>query len=343
VIFPRDQSEEGVQRGVADGLGLPQTCLAVEQFSQPPGLFRRAIEHSAWTPWPAEFIYGPLFQALAARANADGCEALMTGDGGDELLTVTPAYAADMLRQGDIAGMIRMVRIFLRFWQGSGAVAVKSVFWTNSVRAIARDAIWKKAPGLARQRHRQLLSKALPAWVAPDPAVRRELVERYGNLWGRPLCKGSFYLTQLNYGREHPLPNRSFVEQFYRNAKVGIAVLPPYWDRPLAEFLLRIHPKVLNSSGRWKSLVRGAMAERFPSLGFEKQKKVVSEDRLMFRREARPLWDWLGSRRALAELGVIDRSAYNGMLEQSFESDDILKMYRAWHGATTEYWLRRRV
>jgi len=343
VIFPRELSEERVQRGVAAGLGLPQTSLTVDEFSEPPGIFRRAIEHSAWTPWPAEFIYGPVFQALAKRARADGCEVLMTGDGGDELLTVTPAYAADMLKRGDLAGMVRMVRIFLRFWQGSARVAVQSVFWTNGLRAIMRDAIWKRAPRLAHIRHRQLLRKALPDWVAPDPAVRRELVERYDNLWGRPLSKGSFYLTQLNYGREHPLPNRTFEEQFYRNAQVGMSVLPPYWDRPLAEFLLRIHPQMLNSSGKWKGLVRGAMAERFPDLGFEKQKKDVSEDRLMFRREARALWEWMGSRRALAELGVIDPVLYNDMLKHSFESDDILNMYRIWHGATSEYWTRLRV
>lgn len=343
ILFPREYSEERLQSGVAKGLGMPQTYLTVDEFSEPPGLFRRAIEHSVCSPWPAEFIYGPLFQALAERARADGCEALMSGDGGDELLTVTPAYAADMLKQGDIAGMIRMVRIFLRYWKGSAAVAVSSVFWTNSIRAIARDAIWKKAPKLAHLRHRQLLRKALPDWVAPDPAVRRELIERYDNLWGRPLSKGSFYLTQLNYGREHPLPNRTFEEQFYRNAKVGMSVLPPYWDRPLAEFLLRIHPAILNSSGQWKSLVRGAMAERFPDLGFEKQKKVVSVDRLLFRREGRPLWEWLGPRRALGELGVIDPLAYNRMLDESFEADDILKVYRTWHGATTEYWLRHRV
>jgi asparagine synthetase B (glutamine-hydrolysing) len=343
IIFPREQSEEAVQRGVARTLGLPQTFLTVDEYSEPPGLFRRAIEYSAWTPWPAEFVYGPIFQALAGRAREDGCQALMTGDGGDELLTVSPTYSADMLRDGDLAGMIQLVRVLIRYWKGSAGAAVSSVFWTNGIRAIARDAIWKKMPKLARRRHRRLLPKALPDWLAPDPAIRRELVDRYDNRWGRTLNKGSFYLTQLNYGREHPLPDRSFQEQFYRNASAGMFVAAPYWDRPLAEFLLRTHPKMLNASGRWKSLIRGAMAVRFPSLGFEKQKKVVSEDKLLMRRESRPLWEWLGPRRALAEMGVVDCEGYNRMLERSFEADDILKMYRAWHGATAEYWARRRV
>ncbi len=31
-------------------------------------------------------------------------------------------------------------------------------------------------------------------------------------------------------------------EQFYRNAVAGVPTLHPYWNRPLAEFLLRTPP-----------------------------------------------------------------------------------------------------
>lgn len=344
VNFPGAACEEPVQKAVAERLGLPQTWVeAGDYLERRPGLLRRALDLAPCYPSPPSFTSAAAFLDLMRHAADQGCAVMLTGDGGDEVLGVTPAYAADLIRSGRWLELARSVRLLARYWDGSALVSMRNMLWTHGTRALLRDWVWKQAPGLALLRRRQLMPLAIPDWVAPDPAIRAELVARYEQRWERDIAQGSFYLSYLDRGSVHPIPHMSFEEQFYRNcALAGVPTLHPYWNRPLADLLLRTPPQLLNRGGRWKGLVRPVVESRFPNLGFDRQKKRITYDfpKEVFRREGPLLLQELGGAGAMAELGLVDPHRYHAVLEQSLGSQEILHLYRVWHGAGAETWVR---
>jgi len=342
-IFPEPSSEIEIQRGVAEALGLPQSFTKVEDFQQGDGVLRRAAELSRTAPWPATFIFGPVFAELANTAKAHCSSAILSGDGGDELLGVAPVYAADLVMKGDLAGLYRLTRVLQRFWKGSSFVAIQSIVWRNGVRAIGRNWIWRNYPNLAARRRRQLLAKAYPSWVVPDPELRREVLERFEERWVKEVSKSNFYKAAVARSLSHPLALRILEEHFYRHLPNGVTLLRPFWGRPVADLLLRVHPEVLNGGGRWKALMRDVVSARLPDMGFAKQKKNLSDGKDLMRREGPEIWNHLGGPRCLSDLGVIDERGFGEMVSRSLASDDIMKLHRIWHAATTETWLRARL
>ena len=83
-----------------------------------------------------------------------------------------------------------------------------------------------------------------------------------------------FYLSTLPGGFLHPLRSLDVEETFQSRRRNGLRELQPYWDPDLIQFLCRVHPTTLDRGGRTKGLVRDEMARRFPSLGFERHRKV---------------------------------------------------------------------
>lgn len=343
VIFPEPYSEIEIQQAVAEKLGLAQSFTNFDDYRQGRSLLRRAAELSRTAPWPATFTGGPIFADLADIAKAHGCSAIFSGDGGDELLGVAPLYAADLIRDGDLAGLYRLIRVLQRFWKGSPLIAIQSVLWRNGVRSIGRDWVWRNYPNLAARRRRQLLTKAYPSWVVPDPELRREVLERFEERWVKEVSKTNFYKAAVARTIGHPLALRILEEHFYRYAPSGVTLLRPFWDRPVADLLLRVHPEVLNGGGRWKALMRDVLSDRLPEMGFAKQKKNLSDGKDLMRREGPEIWNHLRGPRCLSDLGVIDELGFGEMVSRSLESDDIMKLHRIWHAATTETWLRARL
>ena len=343
VNFPEPYSEIEIQRGVAEDLGLPQSFCNFDDYRQDTGLLRRAAELSRTAPWPATFTTGPVFADLADLAKGHGCSAILSGDGGDELLGVAPVYAADLIRNGDLVGLYRLIRVLQRFWKASPFVAIESAVWRNGARAIGRDWIWRNYPNLAAGRRRKLLKKAYSSWVVPDPELRRKVQERFEERWVKEVSKTNFYRAAVARTLSHPLALRILEEHFYRYAPSGVTLLRPFWDRPVADLLLRVHPEVLNGGGRWKALMRDVLSDRFPDMGFAKQKKNLLDGKDLMRRDGTDLWNHLGGPRCLIELGVVDEQRFDEMVSRSLESSDIMKLHRIWHSATTETWLRARL
>lgn len=344
VIFPDPGSEEGAQTEVARNLGFPQNLAYIQEYTKAPGLLRRALDLGAGYPAPVAFVFAPPFADLLKRAASAGCEVVMTGDGGDELLTVTPAHCADLIASGrwrDFAGMLQTL---WRYWEGSLARSLRSGVWTWGFRLILRDWAWRHVPGLAMFRRRQLIEKAYPSWVAPDPRLRRELLSRYEQRWDRLNVQGSFYLAYADDSLVAPGFNMVFEEQFYRYTPLGLATLHPWWNRPLADLLLRTPPEVLYNGNQSKSLIRSRVAAQFPHLGFQTQKKTPVTDfsEEVFRRELPGLWRQLGRPRMMAELDLVDPDAYQATMARRCESDKAAHLYEVWHGATIEDWLRLR-
>ena len=342
VIFPAEGSEEPMQRSVAQTLQLPQSFTRVEDYESGPGLLQGSLALSCAGPSPPTFVFAPPFQDLLKLAASKGCQVVLTGDGGDETLGVTPVYTADLIRSGDWLGVVRLFRTLGRYWPAPFGQGVRQILWTYGLRAVLRDWIWRQAPGLALRCRRQLVPRAIPDWVAPDPELRRELIERFEQHWDRQTNQHGFYVTFIDNWLRHPLPQMIFEEQFFRNAAAGIPTLHPYWHRPMVEFLLRTPPEILNSGDRWKSLARAGMVSRFPELGFDRQKKLIATDapRQLLQREGPGLWQTLGPAKSMAALGLVHLERYHAMLQRSAESDRAMDLYNLWHGAGTEAWVR---
>jgi Asparagine synthase len=139
-----------------------------------------------------------------------------------------------------------------------------------------------------------------------------------------------------------PRSNMIEEEQFYRNLPTGVFTMHPYWYPRLADFLLRIRPETLTAGSQSKSLIRNMLAERFPQLGFERQKKVISIDfpRTVFARELPGLWQEIGPARQMGEMGLVDPKRYQEKIAATLRSRRGRGLYDAWHGATVEAWSR---
>ncbi len=342
VVFPGEFSEQPVQQGVAERLGLPQSFRYMSDY-QREGLMSRLTDLSD-TPSPAPpfGLYTPPYTALLGEARERGYEFVLTGEGGDEWLTVSPLHGADLIRSGNLFGLIRLLRTGLRGWQVPTGAYLKEAVWVNGARAIARDWVWRKFPELSLRRRRQLLAEGLPSWLAPDPELRRQMLVRLEEKWARQTRQESFYLTSVRGAFSSTVLQILLEERFYRDASVGAFTIHPYWDRSVIEFLLRTPPEILNQGGRPKALVRQAMAERFPNLGFEKQKKVFALDfaDAVFRAEGARVWEQLGVPRALAGLGVVDAGLLQDKIHQTLHWPHRISRQLVWMGASTEGWVR---
>ena len=103
-------NEEVVQRGVAKGLGIDQVLLSFEEALGGRGLIEAATGLIAEWPVPMLNLWNPAYATLAARGRARGCRVILTGNGGDEWLAVSPFLAADLIKSLDVVGFITIRR-----------------------------------------------------------------------------------------------------------------------------------------------------------------------------------------------------------------------------------------
>ena len=106
-------------------------------------------------------------------------------------------------------------------------------------------------------------------------------------------------------------------EMFDVYRRAGVRVLQPFWDADLVDLLFRMPPFELNRGGRTKGLVRDSLARRFPTLGFERQRKVLAVEfyKSMIVQDAPRIWGELGGAKALKEMGIIDEQGLDRILK----------------------------
>ena len=360
LVFPHpDCNEEQAQRLVAAALELPQMLVPFDTAVSPRGLLLEALEMSSVWPAPLQNVWNPAYQYLARQARQRGCEVILTGGGGDEWLTVTPMYAADLLRRLDVLGLARLVRSMLRSYRRPPLALMRNLMWTNGVRLLLGEAwrwslewapqiapLRRPSEWVARRRRQRTLS--IPAWVAPDPGLRREFHQRAEAeaataVRGRE--PGGFYFRELRRTLNHPLVALELEEIFESGRRVGLRVLQPFWDAELVQLLCRIPPRRLNLGGRSKGLVRAALNQRFQHLNFEQQKKVISVEffNSTMLNEGRRAWQLMGGTPALAELGVVDPLFLGDTIDRILAQHQRGEAYRIWDTLNLEAWLRPRL
>ncbi|MFN7926236.1 MAG: asparagine synthase-related protein [Bryobacteraceae bacterium] len=340
-------NEEPIQRGVASSLSLPQDMFLFDRALNEHSLVEEGLELSAQMPQPLDNIWLPAYRCLFERAHQLGCSAILTGTGGDEWLGISPLLSADLIRQGDWDGFLMLWRALTRS-NGPNLALRRNLLWRHGLRPILREhamkAVHFAAPALLlRKRERRILA-SIPHWAAPDPAVRRRIVERTLAAEDARARTGSYYGDDLRESLDHPLVSMEAEEHFDSGRRFGVPLAHPFLDDRLVDLLYRVSPRHLMAGGRTKGLVRQTLARRFPGLGFERQRKVDARRFAAARiyRSAPGALARLGGVRTLHDMGVVSSAKAAQFVGCSVQSGNEREAWRVWSILNLETWARNR-
>jgi len=344
--FPHPDCDEAeLQREVARRLGLPQLLVELGEAAGPRGIIGEAVDLSGAWPAPLLNYWLPAYQHLGVEAVERGCAAILSGTGGDEWLGVTPYYAADLLRAGDLRGIYRLWASLSRSNPIPRLALLRNMVWRYGARELASGVVAggleRVAPGLLRRHRRRRVAAATPVWAAPDPELRRQMAER-ALRYERPLETGSLYQRELDDALDHPLVSIEVEESYEAGRRLGVELLQPFWDADLIRFLVRVPPELLGRGGRSKGLVRDMLDRRFPELGFGRHKKVVatSYSSVLMLTEGRRVWERMGGPTQMRKLDVVDFSALQWSAMRTFAGQKRDDVHRLWYILSLEGWLR---
>jgi len=339
--FPHaDCDERLVQTGIARRLGLPQHLIDLNEAIGFRPLLTEAVQANEWLPAPLSSPWLPAYRSLMQFAKNQGVQIILTGEGGDEWLTVSPVLAADLIRSGEWLAAIQLFNSIRRSQQMPMLAVARNVLWKCGIRMVAGSVCEAIMPGALRDnRIRRMLAHDAP-WVAPDPQLRAEQRDR-APLALPPEAKHGFYLRDAALGLDHALTSWASEEQDAVGRKTGIQLLHPYFDPDLVELLYRTPPRLLSEGGRAKSLVRRVLARRFPSLGFERQKKVSAlwYYHSMMLSQGAALLEICGDFPALSDLGVVDGCAARDFWRDMLQKGD-QRVREMWGLINLEMWTR---
>jgi Asparagine synthase len=184
----------------------------------------------------------------------------------------------------------------------------------------------------------------VPDWIAPDPALRRELEER-ALAFQEPGYDKGFYLREGQLSLDHSLVSLELEELHEAGRRRGVAIRMPFWDPDLVDFLYRTPPDLLNHGRRSKGLVRSMLDERFPELGFERHKKVVATNVFagVLRAEGERALRTMEEPFALEAAGVVDKTRLNSLITGISTGAGMRESSRFWNVLSLEAWLRPRI
>ena len=321
LVFPHPETnEEKIQTSVAAQLGLPQVIKPFLEATGENGLVRPALAMNRDLPWPLLNVWLPAYTGLAREGKLRGCEAIVTGSGGDEWLGVGPFLAADLVRAFDFYGLYRLWRGMRLSYTISGFALARNLIWKYGAKPLlvppTHRLVKRLAPWALRLRRRA----ARPDWEAPkwipDPTLRRELKERAEQTNGNESDQDSYYVRAGREALDHSMLSWEQEELFEIYRRMGLRVLHPFWDADLVDLLFRIPPFELNRGDRSKGLVRDSLARRFPDLGFERQRKVLAVNfyRDMIQQDAPTVWQEMGGAKALKDIGMVEEKGLDQYL-----------------------------
>ena len=349
LVFPEPEaSEELTQRAVARGLGLEQVLTKLDDAIGERGLLLSACDFQAGKPSPMLNYFTPAYDKLTAVARARGLRAVITGNGGDEWLTVSPLHAADLIRSLDARGLARHMRAVRRSYDISWPLIWRNAWRFGAsplLKARTASVLSARAPGALARYRRHVIERNIPAWVAPDPALAAEIRRRGLEFWGEPPQEEGWYRNELRLGLEHRLVSMEWEEYFENTRHTGLRTLSPFLDSDLVDFLYRVPPDLLDRGSRSKGLVREELARRFPDLGFERQKKddATALNRDVAMNESARVWQELGGMTTLAELEILDEKGFERELRTFLSGGQEKDATRMWNILNLEAWTKTRL
>jgi asparagine synthetase B (glutamine-hydrolysing) len=345
LAFPDSACDERhIQTAVARQLGMPHHLLDFWQAVGSGGLFSEALALNRDVSMPVLNIWGPAYHTLARQGRANGVRTILTGMGGDEWLSVSSMLSADLISRGDLRGLTRHVRTMMRSYSRTASQTLHNQLWSNGLRPLMSRALYRLAPGPWQRSRLGRQVRSDPAWISPDPALRTRQVERAAGSLETADPPGGFYLRELRTSLDHPLMSWELDEQYEFGKLVGVQYHHPYWDVDLVETLFKTPPALLDRGGRSKGLVREALAKRFPTLGFERQRKVAATNffRSVVAKEGAALIDAVGDVSTLDALGVVDGPPAIAAARKAVTGTPA-EWFSAWSLLNLETWARQQV
>lgn len=336
--------EQPVQTAVARTLALPLHLQPFFEAAGTRGLLAEGLDLTRQLSAPLLNGWLPAYLSLTRHAALDGVRTILTGEGGDEWLGTTPYLAADLIRSGDIRGLVRVARTWKRSYKQTWPTVVRGTVWRYGLRPLAGAACSALAPDHWDARRAARIAASSPAWVAPDRLLRSTQLSRIHASVADARPAGGFYQRESRQFLDLSLNSWLFEEQHEVGGPLGMAYVHPYWDADLVAHVYRIRPERLNEHHRTKALVRQTVARRFPELGFERQRKVAALDFFasILRREGPPLGEAVADFRGLAALGVLDPAGARTFMRNAW-GRSARDLGMAWNLVNTEVWVRQQL
>lgn len=345
VDFPDPEcGERDIQTAVANRLGMPLSMITLQDAIGPRGLLRGGLELNAQLAAPLFNTWLPAYMTLRDCGVRQGVDVILTGEGGDEWLGVSPFLAADLLRRGDVAGLARLIRTWKRSYRHKWTSVIRATLFRFGLRPLVGQFCHRIAPAAWDARRTRRVMQSTPSWISPDPELQTALYARAHQNLAEANPPDGFYTRECRTYLDHPVPSWTFEEQHAVNAPHGIRFVHPYWDADLLAHMYNVPPARLHHGDRTKALVRRAVDRRFPGLGFNRQRKVTATDFFvgLVKREAPTLAIDVADFRGLASLDVVTPAAARDFVASAWNGS-AYDVSLAWKLVNVEAWVRRQL
>jgi len=272
---------------------------------------------------------------------------VLTGDGGDEWLTISPLLAADLLRRFDLAGVYRLWQSIYRSYHEPTFALYRNLMWNCCLKPLLIPPLYRTvkylAPWTITVKHRIMAD--FPHWLAPDEELRRELDRRYRAPKPTDRNRESFYLHSGRTALDLPVISMVAEETFNVGQKLGLREFQPFWDVDLVDLLYRTPPFLLNRDGRNKGLVRSALTRKFPHVGFNEQRKLGATDfyASSIYNEAPAALRRIGKLEVLADLRLVEDAGLRAQMESILTHRPQGRAYQVWKVLNLESWARAHI
>lgn len=327
--FVFDELQECDERpfiqAAASGLGLESCLIAAERFPvlDSPESCRPALE-GPFLAWDG------CFHEALRQARSRGAKILLTGHGGDDLLSGSVLANGDRLRRGDARVILEVARHALaQRW------AWRWIVYSDLVQPLL-----PAAANRLFQRRGRTPEPGLPDWIDAGFAHRTGLLERLHP----PLSnRGAGRARQALHSHFQKTPwDRACAWYDQHAAAYGIEVRHPFLDRRLVEFLAAIPPRQLFRTGASKPLLRRAMAGLLPDLVRLRRGKTqfgAFLEQAMAQRQRTRIERLLAS--PLVETsGFVDGGRLRAAYRRFQEGLPIDNDFYLWHTIALEIWMR---
>jgi asparagine synthetase B (glutamine-hydrolysing) len=345
VKFPIPEAdEEEVQRAIARDLGMEALIVSIESPTRPDGVLLATTKLSSRSWFPSVNPWVAAYDALLETAKREGCEVLLDGEGGNQLLEVRPQWAADRLLRGDVIALAEMWRAEQQYTRRGRLKLAKFLLFDSGLRPIAREFAHGRLRRLSMGASRKWLVRrahgALPAWLAPDPRVRGALIESLA----APRVAGksrSLYARVLERSLDN-VADSMLLEGSFLTTRTSLVRRPsPYYDSALIGFAHSVSPRVLFLGSRYKGIAYESYRRRAPGktaekLGVARPARYFSH---LLDRDGPSVLQYLGGLRCLEQMGIIETGRAGELLRDQVS----LTPYQRWQLLATEAWLRGRL
>ena len=293
-------------------------------------LFDRPAQGAAARDEPFSHAFEHFNRSLARAGRELGARVMLNGNGGDQLFQVHTIYLSEMLRRGDIAGLVRE-------WRGIGGGSVRD-FYHLAVQPLLSDGTQDAIARLrGAPRARLYYEKTVPSFISPAFAKMHRLADRQRQGEPARVVHGAAghekyrYLTHAFYPRIESVASELSLSE-------GIEERAPLFDERVVAFAATRPRDERRSAMETKRLLRAAMRGLLPDevLAPRAVRTGTTADYLArsLRENFTSLADQYLATPLLAELGILEPRRLRRSMARLDEQVQLL------YTLQTELWLR---